>query len=209
MKQISNLVSYLFHPLLIPVYFVLIMWVNSVYPLQFYPNYFKGFLLALVGIHSLILPAIIILFLYYRKIITDIHLVNAESRTIPFLYVMIIYLITAVIFYFNKNIPDIFSLVFAISGLNISILLLALRWIKLSAHAMGISGLFTLLLYYQLFHSVNYFLEIVIVILIIGIVSTARLYLKAHKAIEVYLGIIISIGINFITLFLISNLFNI
>lgn len=206
MKNVFNFFSFIFHPFLIPVYFVLIILYKPIYPIQFYQLNHKILLLGLTFIHSFILPLAILLFLYYNSKIESLKLKTAKSRVYPYYLTFIAFFSSAVLYYFNKNIPDIFSLVFAIASVNILTLIIFLKKIKLSAHMVGITSLLVCLIYFDVVLLLADFIaEILLLVIILGITASSRLGLKAHTTKEIYYGILAALLSSILILFLISN----
>jgi hypothetical protein len=196
-KIISNLTSYIFHPLLSIIYAVLIV----LYPFGFLPIRnieLQWITLGLIFLFSFILPTCFIITLKFFKIISSLKLEDKRERWIPYLFISIYYLF---IWFYIKKI-SLFEGVIATSFLLSSILIFALfiinYWIKISAHVLSVSAILGLVLRLTFhFNEVNQLLILLLCVFITGLVATARLYLNAHTTKEVVfasvLGVILGV----------------
>lgn len=86
-----------------------------------------------------------------------------------------------------------------ILGSLIACLMLVFFKFKASMHMMGISGITIFLIGLSFHYEVNVIFALSLFILSIGLVASARLYLKAHDAKELILGFLIGIVPQFLT----------
>ena len=89
MKIIARIFSTIFHPLLMPSLGTLFAIFFSY--LVFYPPTLKLVLMGVIMLFTLLLPAIFIIILYKRKVISDIGLNKREERGLPYLMTFISY----------------------------------------------------------------------------------------------------------------------
>jgi membrane-associated phospholipid phosphatase len=184
-KIISNLTSYIFHPLLSIIYAVLIV----LYPFGFLPIKnieVQWITLGIIFLFSFILPTGFILVLKFFKIISSIKLEDRRERWLPYLFVSLYYLF---IWYYIKKI-SLFEGVIATAFLLSSILIFALfiinHWIKISAHVLSVCAILGLVLRLTFhFNELNQLLILILCIFTAGLVATSRLYLNAHTTKEV------------------------
>jgi len=187
-KILAKFFTYVFHPLLIPSYFLLIVF-NS-------PNYLalthfgiQKVLYIVFFILTIMLPISSIPVLINMKIISSFQLNNRSERMIPLFittssYASAYYLMEL----FDFPIPSeikIFML-----GCTIAIfltLLISLKW-KISAHMVASGGLTGMLLFLSITLSSGFLLILLIWILICGFIGFSRLYLNSHLPSEIYSG---------------------
>ena len=103
--------------------------------------------------------------------------------------------------FYNRQLPSVFKIL--ILGAAISILLTFIinrKW-KISAHTIGIGGIAgaTLGMMYRLQLDMNIFF--MIIILLAGIVSYARLKLNAHTPSQVYTGFLLGFVVELVLMF--------
>lgn len=191
MRVLSQLVSYIFHPLLLPTYaFLYIMYINP-YIIGGWQSPRMYLALAQVFINSFFFPAIIILLLKQLGFIDSFQLKTREERIIPFIATLIIYIWTYAVF-LRSDMPGIFSniLLGALLAMILAFMLTILSN-KISLHTLGAGLFFALVLKTIHLAQVNIVPFIFAVTAIAGIIATARLYLKAHIPREIYFGFVI------------------
>ena len=90
MRTISNLTSYIFHPLFSIIYAVLIV----LYPFGFLPIKnieIQWITLGLVFLFSFVFPTLFISILKFFKVISSLKLEDKKERWIPYLFISIYY----------------------------------------------------------------------------------------------------------------------
>jgi len=182
-------VSYLIHPAIVPVLGVLITKLLLPYHI---PEHLFYFALAYVFIGTYLFPLIITLGLWKLGFINSIHLKTARERKYPFLVSALFYFLTAkAILQFNLPI-ELFK--FIMAGCCIIIVqLVFLKFIKISAHAAGSAAIVAWLISISIFLHINLLFFIALAILMLALVSSARLKLKAHNTTEIVSGIVVGI----------------
>lgn len=185
MKKFSFAVSYLFHPILIAFYGLLII----IFRLNFVMLNDK-FLEAISVISfflMVVLPFFLIFIGYKFKIFPSIYLEKKEERYIPLLITGISYYL-AYNFFSSWNLPAIILLYILGAILTIVVsTLISLLW-KISLHSLSIGSLSGMLLGISTRLQINITIEFLIIILLSGLIIGSRLYLNAHTKSEVYVG---------------------
>ena len=207
-KSFFNTLSYLFHPILLPVlglYFLFEIPTNSpgfiVTSLFSLPLELKLNLYKLFGFLTILAPGISFWIMYQNKIISSLKLENRLERFTPIGITATYYIMNYVLL--RIMIPEhiISSFIFAYAfGLALTVVVAyILNYVtKISLHMLGYFGLVGAIMgYFQ--NQLNYNLSFLLFLIIVGgLVGSARLYLKAHTLKEVILGIMIGFGIGFI-----------
>jgi len=183
-KTIAKIISIIFHPIFIPTYGVFYI-LNINY---FYVS--ANTLLLIIGlmvITTVIFP-IISIYIYNRQnLIHNFEMVNQEDRTYPYVIMTITYFL---LFYLFQRIrlPLIFNKYLLTSGIIcVSALIINIKF-KISIHLMAFGGLTGILIGIAYKLHINNSLIIYSTILLSGIIGYCRLYLNAHKPVEVYWG---------------------
>lgn len=191
-KRIAKIISYLFHPLLIPTYSLLIVFNANAYFSFLLPFKAKVLLLIMMVVSTVLIPLFIFSIFRYKKIIDSFQMQTKEERMYPYLSITIIYYLTYILFT-NTSIPAIYSFYLLIATvLSIVLLLINLRW-KICIHTTAMGGMTALFigLYYQL--GLNLLPIILLLILCSGFLGFARLKLNSHKPSEVYVGWLVGV----------------
>lgn len=187
LRAVAQGISYIFHPLFIPVYvgwfFINIArlfpeldpWGKSVLQIQFIVNY-------------TILPLVTILVAKGLGFVQSIYLKEQKDRIIPYVATGLFYFWIWYVFknhYYPKPVV-MFSLAIFLSS---SLGLMVNSYLKVSMHALSMGVLMTIALIMGFSTYQNYGPFIAIAFLVAGLVCTARLVLSGHTAKEIYVGL--------------------
>lgn len=186
----SIIISVVLQPLVIPsLVFGLVLFV--VPEATSIPESFKNRLFYLIALSTLVIPMITILGLRLSGTLKSIHMADLKDRATPFTITSIYYLLTVYLLYEQRQFDPILWQVLGIITLSIVILTLVTFYWKMSAHMTGMGGLIATVLFLGLkfpaFQPLYYLLSSLV---LAGLVGTVRLYLEAHKPIEIYVGLL-------------------
>lgn len=213
MKNLSTAISWLFMPLIMPVYAVLItMYLPSFEPgfyqqntLYFLSPQLKIAVLSLFGLFSFLAPSLSLVFLTRTKIISSLQVEVQKERNLPMI-VTALYAGFFAWFLWNKTPQGVLPFIIHLFPLGSFIAIIAAIIIngfeKISLHGLG-AGMFLayIISYYQI--QVYYpFWIILISTLLCGVILTSRLILEKHSLKQVFLGFIV----GFTTLYLTFHL---
>ena len=199
-KKAAQLFSVIFHPLLIPTYFLTILLNTQSYISFYIPFVSKIKLIAFIFTSTFLIPLMLIYFIIFKAngLIQSLKMETRKERTYPFILTARLFYM---IYYFLKqnNIPVInflASFIWVSTLIIVIALLINLVW-KISIHMLGIGGLIGVwfVLNSKLF--LNLYILIPILLLCAGLTGFARLKLNAHKPSEVYVGFILGFSIMF------------
>lgn len=192
---IARFFSILFHPILIPLYSLLIIGYFFPYRYHYVAEKTWNLTIGIILFMTMIMPALVVFIMKKIKIVDDYDISSQKQRIFPYLIFFFFYLMT-----FLTVRPKInASLVFMEDSLIASVILGATislclsfflnNFLKVSVHAMGVTNLFMVIsLLSRNTHQVTFFL-ILVGILAIGFTGASRIYLRAHTPREVYYGI--------------------
>jgi len=186
-RSIPAFVSYVFHPLLMPLYAVAVLFSLNTYLSFSIPWPVRLFIYGTVLITTLALPALFVLLLYQRGSVKSLEMESPDERRLSFLVTAVFYFIA---YWMMKllPVPRIFPVLFAGACLIILLAFLVnFRW-KISIHMMGIGGLLGLLWRLPDILYVNILPTFTLVVVVAGLVGTARLMRNAHTPLQVYAG---------------------
>ena len=201
-KRISGVLSVILHPLLVPVFFVLIIFQFPIYFLPLQLISIKYVVLLYVFLMTGLAPALITWILRRLKLIHSLTMEERNDRVFPLLTMAVFYYIT----YYTLNKQGSFpvmNLFLVGSSILALITLLVNSYTKISLHMIawgGFSGALTGLAF--LFH-LHPFLWIILVLFLSGVTGYARLRKDAHQPREIYLGYMLGFVVMF-SLFLIA-----
>jgi membrane-associated phospholipid phosphatase len=200
-RDFAESFSISFHPLLVPFYSLLFIFVLPIFEVKALGPQFQLFIIILVGITTVLLPATSMYYLKRQNIISSLKVEKRAERNIPYIMMLAYYSVASIILFRVDSIPLIIPLIIIIAGVGSLFLFLINLRIKASAHAFGMGSLGSLLLLLMYFYELNLLLPLAVVILLSIIVIISRYYLKAHTIIELILGYLLgaitSFGIGF------------
>jgi membrane-associated phospholipid phosphatase len=213
MKILAEILSWVFLPLLTPVYGLLIaMYVLSEpYPvsaqesLYFLPDAAKIAIFYMFLIFSIIAPGISFVILRKQNIITTIDMENQKERNIPMFLTLAYCLILYSLFLYLSRETVLPKYVYALpfSGIFVTVIYTFInRWIKISLHAGGV-GIMTGFLFAYAFEQAEFqFWILIFAIIASGLTISARLFLKKHTQLEVYTGWSLAVLMTFLVNYL-------
>lgn len=197
MRIFLKFISYLFHPILIPIAGTLAYFLITP---RFSPDEFISGNVLPIFILTVIIPIISFLILKNLGLISSISLSEIKERKYPF-YVIIALLLMII----YKVIPNNFTaelyyyFIGLIAATFTSLILLFLN-VKSSMHLTGMGSLFLFLVSLSVHFEVNITIALSLFILATGLVATSRLYLRAHQKSEVIIGFIIGMLSQLLTI---------
>ena len=209
MKLLSHLLSWVFLPLFMPLFGLLIaMYVpsspeslvsnDSLY-LMVEQN--KWVVLFMFFVFSTVAPGLSFVILRALNVITTIDMESKRERLITMLimlaYCLLLYFLFLVKAHNNILPKYVYALPLAGVFVTASFTLIN-RWIKISLHAGGAGILSGFIFAYSIEQAEFQFWTIIFVILASGLTIMARLFLRKHTPTEVYAGWSLAVMITFL-----------
>lgn len=190
MKGFLKAISYIFHPLFVPIAGVLAYFVITP---KYSPIELQSGNILPIFILTVVIPIIVFFILRNLGLVSTIFVPKIRERKYP-IYIHIVLLL--IIIY--KIIPSnyIMELHYYFLGLIIAdftVLLLLYLKFKISMHLAGLGSLLMFLICLSIHFEINITLAVSLLTLAIGLVTTSRLYLKAHSKPEVIIGFLIGL----------------
>lgn len=197
----ARIVSVVFHPLLMATYLVLILLIF--FPIAVFPlssSSFRGFLL-LIFISTFVFPVLNIFFFKLFGSIQSLSMPTREERVIPFVFIAVLYGVITYLFYskFRVGLADsIFKILIIINLLVIASSLITFFY-KVSVHSLGMWGVIGILVpFNRMTENRELLYPTLVLIVIAGLVMSARLQLQAHKPREILVGGATGFAIGFL-----------
>lgn len=196
MRLFSKLISHIFNPIFLPLAGTILYFLIS--PKYNPPEARKLILLAILII-TVVIPFIFFLLLKNLGWITTNSLSNVKERKVPlYLCIILIYITLKKVATINFSI-ELYFFFIGILGALISCLIMVYFNFKASMHMIGISGLSTFILGLSFHYEINITFGIALLILLLGTIATARLYLKSHNYAEIMVGMFLGVVTQFLT----------
>ena len=190
MRQLFLLISYIFHPLFVPLagtvaYFL-------VTP-KYTPLELQGGNILPVFILTIIIPIISFFILKNLGLVESVFLMSNKERIYPLL-ISIALLIMIIIKVIPENYTiELYYFFVGLLSATIASLMLLLFSFKNSLHMVGMGSILMYLINLSIHFEINIILAISTFTVFTGLVATARLYLDAHSRAEVLIGLLIGL----------------
>ena len=189
----AMLLSYLFHPIFIPIYCIAFL-------VMVHPTYFSGFsmqqkkfTIVIASINLVFFPLMAILLLKAVGFIQSIFLHTQKDRIIPYMAYGIFSFWAYTVFKGQPIYPPIIASFILGIFLAGSGGLIANIYFKISMHALGAGGFTGLFLIISFGNSMAMIWPLALAICISGMVCTARMLLNSHTEKEIYTGFLLGI----------------
>lgn len=187
LEKPAKIISIIFHPLLMPVYGMAIIF-SAPTLFGYLPFNVKKLLFLIILVNNVLLPLSLMPFFIHRKIISSWALSERKERNIPLIITTLLYVTTSYII-FRFPIPLFLkSFVFATAFLSLLVTLINFWW-KISLHSVGAGALIgiILLLSVKMLTPLEWYL--IPAVLIAGLVLSSRLRLNQHSPTQVWIGV--------------------
>jgi len=191
-KTFARILSVLFHPLLVPTYFLLILFRLPFYSMLSIPVKIKAMVLLLVFVLTFVLPALVTAGMWLLKLIDSMEMRRRQERIFPMIAIAIFFYIA---FYVLTQLSVFQQATLFMLGSTILVLLgLGFNYFyKISQHMIAWGGLTGALIALGLLLYIPLYSWLFGVILISGITGYARLKVASHSPFEIYSGYLLGI----------------
>jgi hypothetical protein len=195
----ARLLSILLHPVLMPGYVIWFLLHDSPYFAFTTTPVEQLALYIIVLVNTILLPVCIAQFMVSRGWIASLEMENRRERTVPF-FINCLLLLFSCFLIQRLRLPGIYVTLLLGAAIAVAVaLLINLKW-KISIHMLGIGGFLGILFGISNLTMADFHLPIVVILILAGLLGTARLTLGAHTKAQLYTGIITGFLCEFITL---------
>jgi len=190
MRAAAHVLSYLFHPVLLPTAGLVLIFSMNSYVAHTTPVEKQLFLTTWIFLNTALIPFLFTAVLRWRNLVSSVQLHTREDRIVPFTFALFFYLTN---YWLMRDIPMptvIYSL-FLGSSVAVALALAITFFTKVSIHMIGMGGL-TAAIYGMagLYHLPIAGL-VMIGIVASGLVGSARYLLESHTLGQICLGWVI------------------
>lgn len=198
MKIFSRVITFLFHPLLMPTLGLLLI-LNSGTYLSLLDPAAKRAVLFVMALGTLFFPLMMIPVLYYRNLISSLQEASRQERFLPYMILLILYVITFVYF---ARLP--LRGVIQDYALSVTILLFVLIMVnikfRICVHMAAIGGITGLVVALIFLYETPLQGFLIMSFLAAGLTGTARQVLGVQGPVEIYTGFLVGFGVVITTL---------
>jgi len=217
LKSLAQVLSFVFHPLLIVTYMlVLLLLVN---PYLFGVNSIgdkdSKLLVLRVFLSTFFIPAFALAMLRFTGMVKSLEMRSRQERIGPYIITGIFYIWMFRNFLGSSQVPTAFTCFLLGASIGLFIAFFINIFSKISAHAVGMGGLLGMVVITMLLFSYDTFTlnstivgmvevsmnwVLIFTILIAGLVGSSRLLLQAHEPMDLYGGYLVGFASQFIAL---------
>lgn len=218
MKQLSVFISWVFMPLLMPMYgLILALFLPTISlsatvekgSMYMMPLAHKLYILMLYFVLTCLAPAFSLIILKKNNAVTSVELPIKEERKWPIILMAIYCCILGLFLYFQLPHAVLNHFIFTLpwAGFFCSCFALLInKWYKISLHAMGAGILFGFIVCYYQQQIIFPFGVLIAVPLCGGLIMSARVKLKVHSLEQVLTGYLVGTLLTILVLTLFTNL---
>lgn len=183
----AKIVSVIFHPLLMPLYGMTIIF-SAPTLFGYLPFEIKKLLFLIILVNNVLLPLSLMPFYYHRHIITSWNISERKERNVPLLISTILYATTSYII-FKFPIPVFLkTYIFSTTLLSVLVTVVNLRW-KISLHSVGAGAIISLVLLLSIKMLTPLEGYLVLAFITGGLILSSRLKLNVHTPAQVWVGL--------------------
>ncbi|MEZ4886393.1 MAG: hypothetical protein R3E32_16780 [Chitinophagales bacterium] len=191
MKVFAQFISLVFHPIFVPTYAILfLVWCNP-YEFGQMDSYDAFFIIRTAVLYSILYPLFVVVLMRLLDFIDSYEMRDRKNRILVFIPTSFFLWWTFIVF-LKSDYNEILSDVMLGATISISIALVVTSiFSKISLHAIGMGGLFAIVLFSVNIAAKDVSMFLFASIFVAGLVGTCRMWLDAHDLREVYNGYLV------------------
>jgi len=187
LDKLAKIISIIFHPLLMPVYGMAIIF-SAPTLFGYLPFNMKKLLILIMLVNNVLLPLSLLPFFIRMNIISSWTITERKERNFPLIITTILYCITSFLI-FRFNIPVFLkTYIFAASLISLIVTVINFWW-KISLHSVGAGALISLVFILSLKMLTPLEWYLISTVVIGGLVLSSRLKLNLHSPQQVWIGL--------------------
>ena len=178
--SLAKIIAIIFHPLLMPVYGMAIIFIAPTL-LGYLPFNVKKLLIFIMLVDNVLLPLSILPFLIQKKIITSWAISERKERNILLIFTTLLYCATSFII-IRFPVP-VFLKSFIIATAFLSLIVTIINfWWKISLHSIGAGSITGLVIVLSMNMMVTLTWFLIPIIIVSGLIISSRLRLNKHNS---------------------------
>ena len=197
-RKSAEFISIVFHPLIQTTLLAAVIYYVMPELLKPFDNDTVPSLLFMLATLTFLVPLLSIVALRVIGAIGSVRMENRSERLMPFFFIGCYYALTVYMFSQRIVLSDIMILILLTVTILIFLIFLITFFFKISVHAAASWGVFGILLAIHLrLPDAPMLFPLIVLLLLAGAVSSARLLLNAHKPVEVHVGAVLGFVLCF------------
>ena len=186
LRQTAQLLSYLLHPFVVPLYLLLVLlFSRSIY--AYFPLGVKGYLVGMGILFCWVIPGLSLLLMRHFGLLDNLQIQERRERILPLLSGATSYLACALIFARVPSLMLMSKMMMGASGCALLTMLTTLKW-KISLHLTCLGGATALMAILTIGEVLQLLQPLLAAILCSGLLASARLYLGCHNGYQILAG---------------------
>ena len=192
-RKTAAVFVYLFSPLLMPTYILLVRFAVKNTYITLIPSSIKWFSLALTFSCTFLMPILIMFYMKKKKILSDFSLSEKDERSMFYGVALLFYALLTYSFLTIENYPIIFSVIPVVSASVLAGLILVNFFTKASSHVAALSGIIAYFSLNTIFFKAYSLFFILLHIVLAGIVGSSQIVLGQHTNRELLVSCVVGI----------------
>lgn len=188
-QRFARIISWLFHPLLMPMYGILVITFSGTYAGITDLRELRYVNMLVFGMTFALPAAFIPLYLYIR-LVRNVEMEERQERIVPYGITLAFYL-AAYLLVREIPVSRVYKEFMLAACLSLFLVFIVSIFWKISAHMAGLGGVTALILSLSVFLEADLMLYLLIAVLSAGLTAYARLRLDAHDPFQVYSGFLL------------------
>ncbi|HEV8511999.1 MAG TPA: hypothetical protein VGQ59_01915 [Cyclobacteriaceae bacterium] len=186
MRTAAKVISFVFHPLLMATYLIIV--IGKFFPalLMIGPDHI-WLITSFVFGFTFVIPAVNLLLFRYLGSIQSLYFESRRERILPFIFISLMYSLVAFLFYYKLPFSANFNKLMLIVAALVVVATLITFVYKVSVHSLALGG-FVGILFPLIRFSPTLLFPTTFIVAITGIVISSRLILDAHTPRETLVG---------------------
>ena len=196
--QLSKFISIVLHPIFMPL-LALYLTLKSIPSIAFAISQYLNYTYGIVICCTILFPLVTLFFLIKSGKVSSLEMSNHKERSLPLFravgwMLLGLYMLNNILFYapiIKAEIIGAILIMLIAAGIS--------KFWKISLHLLGIGGVVGVFIALQIINGGVLYL-LLIFILLSGILGVARIDQKAHNHAQVYVGFLVGLSVELITL---------
>ena len=190
MNALLKSISFIFHPLLMPMFGVVFFFSKS--PRDIPLPIIQAKLIA-IFLLTIVLPILLFYLLKNLGTVNSIYLTSVKERIIPLTLNCIIVLAIAFRVTPYNEFSELYFFFVGVLFSSLTCLILAILKFKASIHMIGAAGILMFFIGLSIHYSININGTLALFSIILGAIATSRIHLRAHTSSELIVGLFIGL----------------
>jgi hypothetical protein len=185
-RTAAKIISFIFHPLLMATYLIIVL--GKFFPamLMIGPDHI-WLITSFVFGFTFVIPVVNLLLFRYLGSIQSLYLESRRERILPFIFISLMYSLVAYLFYYKLPFSSNFNKLMLIVATLVVVATVITFFYKVSVHSLALGG-FIGILFPLIRFSPTLLLPTTLIVASTGVVISARLMLSAHTPRETLVG---------------------